>query len=90
MTKGDIIAMDIKVTEVHGEYDYEPIYEITVEKDGKRALGFYVGCIEPEDASLGRDLSFAYSAVDFFRLGYEAGAAGATVTYETKDEEDND
>jgi hypothetical protein len=58
-------------------------YEVTVKRDGKKIKGFYAGSLyeNPEDASLGRDLGYAYSAVDFLRLGYEAGKSGEEIVF---------
>lgn len=77
--------MSIKITEYITEAsdtnDWTERYEITIHEDGKKIAGFYVGHIEPEDATLGRDLSFAYDALKFFKLGYEAGKSGKEVEY---------
>lgn len=74
----------LEIIETHGESKYGPTYEVGIKKDGKTIKGFDACglCDCPEDATLTRDLHYAYSAVDFFKLGYEAGQAGEEVTYQ--------
>jgi len=59
-------------------------YQISVIRNGVTIAGFYAGPLQecPEDASLERDLSYAYDAITFFKLGYEAGKNGEEVTFE--------
>lgn len=73
----------IKVTETSWERDWEQHYKVLVEKDGKKIEGFSAGplCECPEDATLGRDLGYAFSAVDFMRIGYEAGKSGEEIEF---------
>lgn len=79
----------LKVTENKWENgDGDARYSFKIERDGKRILGFRVGQIEPEDATLGRDLDFAYSVVDVLKIGIEAGKAGEDVIFEVLSERD--
>jgi len=73
----------LKVTETIQTRDWEDRYEVEIEEDGTKIDGFHAGplCECPEDATLGRDLHYAYSAVEFFKLGYEAGKAGKEVEF---------
>jgi hypothetical protein len=74
----------LKITEKHGKYEeYSATYEIAIEKDGKAIAGFSAWSLSecPEDATLERGLSYAYDAISFFKLGYEAGKAAEQVEY---------
>ncbi len=76
----------IIITETHGknsEYD-SATYEINAKVDGKEVLGFYAQALHdcPEDASLERDLSYAYSAIEFFKLGLRAGKENWQVIFD--------
>jgi hypothetical protein len=56
-------------------FDEEDCTEFFVlEVDGKRHV--HVGRIEPEDATVGRDLNFVWSISNLMKLAYEAGKAG--------------
>lgn len=81
----------IKIIETHGEGGNGDgaNYEIRIEKDGKKLNGFYAGPLQecPEDASLERDLGYAYCAIDFFKLGYEAGKNNEEIEYESREQE---
>lgn len=75
----------IKIIEQDGINENEQAtYKVIVERDGKKIAGFYAYPLNecPEDASLERDLSYAYDAVEFFRLGFEAGKSGEEVIFE--------
>lgn len=76
----------LKIIETHGEGGNGDgaNYSIKAERDGKRIVGFSAGPLQecPEDASLERDLSYAYDAIKFFKLGYEAGKNGEEVIFE--------
>jgi len=77
-----------KVTEIHGEdWNEEARYELETP-----AGGFSIGSLSecPEDASLGRDLSFAYDVVDLMRAAFEAGRRGDLFLVETKDEDEGE
>lgn len=79
----------ITIEEVNGKNgDGEATYKISIKKDGKKIKGFSVypmyDC--PEDATLGRDLGFAYDAIDFFKLGYELGKNNEEVEYVVREE----
>lgn len=65
-------------------------YEIYAERDGKRILGFRAGplCECPEDATLERNLGYAYMAVKFFKLGLDAAKNGEEVIFESKEMEE--
>jgi len=80
----------LKVIEIDGGEDSEGCgrYELRIERDGKKIQGFSAGHCEPEDATLERDLNFALSVVDIFRLGVEAGKSGEEITFEERKEED--
>ena len=76
----------IKVTEIFGE-DKEILagtYEIKIEQDGKIIAGFYAKPLHecPEDASLERDLGYAYDAIKFLKIGYEAGLTKENIIFE--------
>jgi hypothetical protein len=62
-------------------------YEVTVKRDDKKLAGFYAQalCECPEDATLERDLGYAYDAVEFFKIGYEAGQKREPVEYIEKE-----
>lgn len=81
----------IKIVETFGvDENGSGTYEINAMRDEKRIAGFsaYPLWECPEDATLERDMSFAYDALRFFKLGYEAGKAGELVEYEEKQEEE--
>ena len=81
----------LKIIERHGENtDYGKNYQIDIERDCKRIIGFCARPLQecPEDASLERDLAYAYMAVRFFKIGYEAGQNGEEVTFEELPEEE--
>ena len=84
----------IEITEIYKEGEYGASYEVAVKREGKEIIGFSAHPLQEcsEDASLERDLYYAYSAVDFFKIGYEAGKSGETVVFneENEDEEEND
>jgi len=65
-------------------------YEVKVKRDDEKLAGFYAGPLWecPEDATLERDLGYAYNAVTFFKIGYEAGQKGEPVEYIEKEMED--
>ena len=74
----------ITIIERHGKNSDEAAnYEIEILLDGKRIAGFMANPLYecPEDASLERDMAFAYKAIDFFKLGYEAGLIKEVVEY---------
>lgn len=83
----------LKIIEKHGEggNGEGANYNIKAVRDGKTIASFYAGPLQecPEDASLERDLSYAYDAIKFFKLGYEAGKAREEIIFEetTEDEE---
>jgi len=81
----------LKIVEQHGDggNGEGANYRVTAFRDGVKIAGFYAGPLQecPEDASLERDLSYVYEAIDFFRLGYEAGKKGEEVTFEEEREE---
>lgn len=55
--------------------DYRDMLRIFV--DGKNEIN--IGYIEPEDVSLGRDLSFVYSIPDLMKRAFEAGKSDQTL-----------
>lgn len=80
----------LKIIEIRGQDEnYSGRYEIIAERDGKAILSFFAGPLYecPEDATLERDLGYAYKAVEFFRLGMEAAKAGEEVIFEERKEE---
>jgi hypothetical protein len=81
----------LKIIEQHGKggNGEGANYRITASRDGVRVAGFSAGPLQecPEDASLERDLSYAYDAVAFFKLGYESGKNGEEVTFEEAPED---
>lgn len=81
----------LKITEINGsDENGSGRYEIIVERDGKKIMGFCAGPLYecPEDATLERDLSYAYDAISFFRLGLEMGKTGEEVIFEEKEEKE--
>ena len=79
--------MKIKtVYERYGDYGERENYEIIV--DGVDRV--YVGTPEPEDATLSRDLSFAYRIVPLMREAWEAGKRGEDFTVEKTVEENEE
>lgn len=65
-------------------------YEVSIHKDGKLLKSFYAGPLQecPEDACLERDLSYAYKAIEFFKIGYEAGKNNEEVVFEEAKQEE--
>ena len=86
----------IKIIETHEKAsDYQTRYEIEIFRDGKSLSSMRASdCLSecPEDATLGRDLSFIFNASDFFNIGLEAGKNGEEVIFETKylDDDENE
>lgn len=81
----------LKIIEIHVAKEAEISgYSIGAFRDDKIIMGFdaYDLWETPEDASLDRGMSFAYDAIEFFRLGYEAGKNGEEVVFESKQEDD--
>lgn len=58
-------------------------YELLTPKNS-----IYVGQMEPEDASLGRDLNFVYSITDMIKEAYEAGKDGEELVFEFEEVEE--
>ena len=82
----------IKIIETHKEGEYGASYIVKI-KQGHQVLdGFHANPLQdcPEDASLERDLYYAYSAVDFFRIGYEAGLRQEEVVFTEVNEEEEE
>lgn len=73
----------IEVKETHGRSDYSATYTLKIIKDGQQLLGFYAGPLSecPEDATLERDLSYAFDVVEAFKLGVEAGKSGEKIKF---------
>jgi hypothetical protein len=66
-----------KITRMSNEYGYEMESCLTTlieTQKGKLSASFGNG--EPEDMTLGRDLSDAYSIEDMLVMAYEAGKSG--------------
>ncbi|MEW4131952.1 hypothetical protein [Bacillus thuringiensis] len=79
---------EFTVTEIHGSnWNDEAHYELKTP-----AGGFSIGSLSecPEDASLERDLSFAYDVVDLMKAAFEAGKRGDIFIVETEDDEDEE
>ena len=75
--------MIVKITTTEaGEYGDGESLEIDTPKNN-----VYFGDIEPEDASLARDLGCAYNIEDMIKEAYEAGKAGEELTFEYLEEE---
>ena len=62
------------VTKYEEDTDYYEWEVYTIEVDGKTEVS--IGRPEPEDCSLGRDLSFAFNIVPLMKRAYEAGKNG--------------
>lgn len=79
----------LKIIEIRGENeDGEDCYSLEAFREDKEILGFSARDLAgdyPEDATLGRDMNFAYDAIKFFKLGYEAGKNNEEVIYEVKE-----
>lgn len=72
-----------------GEYDEDYSIDIkVVTEKGEKSVSFGSG--EPEDMTLGRDLSGAYSISDLIEMAYEAGKNGEDFAFEQKEVEDED
>lgn len=67
------------------EANYGQYGSVTLIVDGKRA--FRIGGGEPEDMTLGRDLSDAYSVSKLMQQAYEAGQRGEPFEFESVEEE---
>lgn len=82
----------LKIIERHGDggNGEGANYQVDIQRDGKHVTGFYAGPLHecPEDASLERDLYYAYEAVNYFKLGYDAGKNGEEVTFEEAPKEE--
>lgn len=79
--------MIIKETTREGEYGEDSHIEIELTtEDGKLSVDFGEG--EPEDMTLGRDLSSAYSIGDMLVAAYNAGKRGETLEIVNETEED--
>ncbi|PEM65291.1 hypothetical protein CN613_25435 [Bacillus pseudomycoides] len=75
---------EFKVTEIHGSnWNDEARYEL-VTPVGGFSIGSLSEC--PEDATLGRDLNFAYDVVDLMKSAYNAGVRGDKFIVEREDE----
>ncbi len=69
------------------EPDYEAHGWLEIEVDGKRRVGAFAP--EPEDATLERDMNFAYDIVPLMKEAWEAGKRGeAFEVTEREGEED--
>lgn len=88
----------IKITETHTKWDdYMYRYELEVkDQNGNnlykaRASDSLSEC--PEDATLGRNLNFAYRIVDILLIIYQAGVNGISIEHEAiyidEDKEEN-
>jgi hypothetical protein len=75
------IIIRTKEADDYGEGEY---YELSTPK---YSIG--VGHMEPEDATLNRDLSFVYDIENMLREAYEAGKDGEEfhITYEEAEDE---
>lgn len=81
----------LKIIETTGEdSNGSGRYEVEIWRDGEKVTGFHARPLYecPEDATLERDLHYAYSAVNFFKLGYEAGKNNEEVVFEELSEDD--
>lgn len=67
--------------------DYDEIYKITITKEDKilsEISGSDDLCNYPQDATLSKDLKCIFEAINFFKIGYEAGKSNQKVCYKTK------
>ena len=79
--------MKVVETITEGEYGEDVNLEVSLETlDFKGSVSFGSG--EPEDMSLGRDLSDAYSISDLLKAAYDAGVRGEEYHFEQISEED--
>lgn len=79
----------IETTEFYGEEGASKItVELICDNGEKESVGFGEG--ELEDMYLFRDLSDAYSLVDFAKLAYEAGKRGESFDLEQISEGEDD
>ena len=81
----------MKVTEIvrQGEYGEDAYLEVELVTDQ------YTGSVEfgegePEDMTLGRDLSSAYSISSLLEEAYKAGQRGESFSFERIDEEEEE
>lgn len=68
--------------------DYSSFYEIQI--DGKTVLRASDCTDSPEDATLGRNLGFAYQITDLMKLAYEAGKRGEEFILESTTVDNDD
>lgn len=73
----------MKVTQKHfqDEKNYGEREKMTLEINGKRVFGMGAG--EPEDMTLRRDLSDAWSVPRLMKAAYEAGKQGESFEFES-------
>lgn len=72
------------------DYGDGELFLFEAKNDAGQAQSFSAGRGEPEDNSLGRDLSFVYGIEDIAKLAYDAGKNGEefTVVKEEATEDD--
>jgi len=87
----------MKITEIHnigGDDDYEYCGKgsitVTVEDDAGNRKSADISAGEPEDAVFFRDLNGAYNIADIVKLAYEAGKRGEEMTYEFRDDNEEE
>ena len=77
--------MKITTIKTKGQYSsFEHLSTSVETKEGKISASFGEG--EPEDMTLGRDLSDAYHIQDMLILAYNAGKNGENLTIEVTEE----
>ena len=78
----------LKVIETHERLDeYAECYSIEIKRDEKALAEMSASdrlSERPEDATLGRNLSYIFAASDFISIAYEAGKAGEEIQFVTK------
>ncbi len=70
----------MKIKETQKRNDDHTWYGLTIEIDGKEA--FSAGDGDPEDSSLGRNISDCYKILDIIKAVHEAGTRGEPLEIE--------
>ena len=84
LAKENVITI---IERFEGSDEYGARYEIDIIEKDKKLISVGAGplCLQSEDATLERDLSYVYDIKTAFMLGYEAGRLGKTVECKTED-----
>ncbi len=78
----------MKITKIFSIGEYENVEGLEIKINGERAFSIFEG--EPEDMTIGRNLSGVYSIVGMMKKAYEAGKAGEAFEVETINESEDE